>query len=170
MTIKQFVPTEFCLKCQGCCRFKEADSVWSPCLMDEEIMDLIDKEGIPAASLSIERRLQLVTHAEKEGFFCPFLKTEDNKCQIYISRPFECQLYPFLLSLRNKRVLLTVDLNCPYIKDKLNTPEFKEFTDYLAKYLNSSICLNTLKENPQILQAYEEVLDVVELQWDNDSK
>jgi Fe-S-cluster containining protein len=170
MKIKQFVPAEACLKCHGCCRFKEANSVWSPCLLDEEALDLIDKEGVPAAALSIERRLQLVTSPGKEGFFCPFLKIEENKCQIYAMRPFECQLYPFLLSLRNKQVLLTVDLNCPYTKDKLNTPEFKEFTDCLAKYLNSSVCLNILKENYQILQAYEEVLDVVELQWNNDSK
>ena len=170
MKLKQFVPSEACLKCQGCCRFKEEDSVWSPCLLDEEVLDLIDKEGIPPAALSMERRLQLVSSSGKEGFFCPFLKIDGNECRIYASRPFECQLYPFLLSLRNKQVLLTVDLNCPYIKDKLNTSEFKEYTDYLAKYLNSPACLKTLKENPQILQAYEEVLDVVELQLDNDSK
>jgi len=170
MKIKQFVPSEACLKCQGCCRFKEADSVWSPCLLDEEVLDLIDKEGIPAAALSIERRLQLVPHLGKEGFFCPFLKAEDNKCQIYTLRPFECQLYPFLISLRNKKVLLTVDLNCPYIRDKANTPEFREYTDYLVKYLNSPESISILKDNPQVLQAYEEVLDVVELQWDNDLK
>jgi hypothetical protein len=170
MIIKQFVPSSACLKCQGCCRFKEANSVWSPCLLDEEVLDLIDKEGIPAAALSIERRLQLVSYPGKEGFFCPFLKVEDNKCQIYALRPFECQLYPFLISLRNKKVLLTVDLNCPYIKDKINTPEFKEYTNYLVKYLNSLESLNVLKDNPQVLQAYEEVLDVVELQWDNDLK
>ena len=163
--IKQFVPSEVCLKCLGCCRFKETDSVWSPCLLDEEVLNLIDKEGIPAASLSIDRILQLVPNPNGEGFFCPFLKIEDNKCQIYAMRPLECQLYPFLISLRHKKVLLTVDLNCPYVKDKLNTPEFKEYTDYLAAYLNSPAQLRILKENPQILQAYEDVLDVVELEW-----
>jgi len=163
--IRQFVPSEVCLKCLGCCRFKEADSVWSPCLLDEEVLNLIDKKGIPAASLSIDRMLQLVPNPNGEGFFCPFLKIEDNKCQIYAMRPLECQLYPFLISLRHKKVLLTVDLNCPYVKDKLNTPEFKEYTDYLAAYLNSPAQLRILKENPQILQAYEDVLDVVELEW-----
>ena len=170
MNIKQFVPTEACLKCFGCCRFKEADSVWSPCLLDEEAMELIDKEGVPPAAISLERRLQLISIPGKEGFFCPFLKAEDNKCQIYAMRPFECQLYPFLLSLRNNKVLLTVDLNCPYLKDKLNTSEFKEYTDYLTGYLNSPDCLSILKENPQALQAYEEVLDVAELQWGYDPK
>lgn len=170
MIIKQFVPDEFCLKCQGCCRFKEADSVWSPCLLDEEALDLIDRKGIPAVSISINRRLQLIPGPDERGFFCPLLKIEDNKCQIYAIRPFECQLYPFLLNLRNKKALLTVDLNCPYVKDKLNTPEFKEYTDYLATYLNSPSQLRILKDNPQILQAYEDVLDVVELECENGLK
>jgi hypothetical protein len=72
--------------------------------------------------------------------------------------------------LRNKKVLLTVDLNCPYIRDKANTHEFREYTEYLVKYLNSPESISILKDNPQVLQAYEEVLDVVELQWDNDLK
>ena len=161
--IKQFIPSQVCLKCQGCCRFKEENSVWSPCLLDEEILSLIDKKGIPAAALSIDHRLKLVPSPSQEGFLCPFLGRADNKCQIYHMRPLECQLYPFLLSMRNKKVLLTVDLNCPYAREKINTAEFKEYTVYLAKYMNSSKQLGMLKDNPQILTAYEDVLDVVEL-------
>jgi hypothetical protein len=168
--IKQFVPEDVCLKCQGCCRFRDADSVWSPCLLDEEIINLIDKEGIPAASLSIDRKLQLVPNPSKEGFLCPFLSGLDNKCKIYNLRPFECQLYPFLLTLRGKRALLTVDLNCPYINKNLNTPEFKEYAKYLTEYLNSPLLVRMLKENPQILQAYDDVQEVVELQQEDDSK
>jgi len=161
--IRQFVPSQVCLKCSGCCRFKDADSVWSPCLLEEEIISLIDKEGIPAASLSMDRKLCLVPDEGKECFLCPFFNPGENKCQIYNMRPFECQLYPFLLCLRNKKVLLTVDLNCPYIKEKINTAEFKEYAAYLTEYLNSSKQLLMLKENPQILAAYEGVLDIVEL-------
>ncbi|MCX5707207.1 MAG: YkgJ family cysteine cluster protein [Candidatus Omnitrophica bacterium] len=162
--IKQLVPSDVCLKCQGCCRFKDADSVWSPCLLDEEILDLIDKEGIPAAALSINRRLQLVPNSKGEDFLCPFLNIEENKCKIYSTRPLECQLYPFLITLRDKKVLLTVDLNCPYVKEKLNTPEFKAYLGYLTDYFNSPTQLELLKDNPQIIQAYDDVLDVVELQ------
>ena len=131
---------------------------------------MIDKEGIPAASLSIDRKLKLVPNPSKDGFLCPFLSGLDNKCKIYNLRPFECQLYPFLLTLRGKRALLTVDLNCPYINKNLNTPEFKEYAKYLTEYLNSPILVRMLKENPQILQAYDDVQEVVELQQENDSK
>lgn len=162
--IKQFVPQEVCLKCQGCCRFREENSVWSPCLLEEEIESLIDRADIPAASLRMDKRLQLVKNPGADGFRCPFLGREDNKCKIYDFRPFECQIYPFLISVRNKKVLLTVDLNCPYIQEKLNTPEFREYLDYLTNFLNSPKQLKLLKENPQIIQAYEEVLDVAELE------
>ncbi len=161
--IKQFVPQEFCLKCLGCCRFSQADSVWPPCLLDEEMLELADREGIPAVSLSLSKRIIPVPLKDKEGFICPLLNIENNKCRMYDFRPFECQLYPFLLSMRDKKILLTIDLNCPYIKEKLNSEEFKEYLEYLVNFLNSAKQIKILKDNPQVLQAYEEVLDVMEL-------
>lgn len=161
--IKQFVPQEFCLKCRGCCRFKEANSVWSPCLLDEEIQVLLDKKGIPAASISIERRIQPVVNPHGADFICPFLETQNNHCQIYGFRPFECQLYPFLINLRKGKVLLTVDLNCPYVYEQINSPEAKDYIVYLTEHLNSGPRRKMLKDNPQIIQAYEEVREVAEL-------
>jgi len=160
--IKQFVPQEYCLKCKGCCRFKEADSAWSPCLLDEEIQDLLDK-NIPAVYISGTRKIMPVSNPKEEGFVCPFLGMQDNKCRIYELRPFECQLYPFLINLRNKKVILSVDLNCPYIYEKTGTREFKDYLDHLGAYLNSPKQLKVLKDNPQIIQAYEEVSEAVEL-------
>lgn len=168
--IKQFVPQEYCLKCQGCCRFKEDNSVWSPCLLDEEIIGLIDKEGVPAASITVDRRLQPVPNPDGVGFICPFLGTKDNKCKIYSLRPFECQLYPFLINLRKGKVLLTVDLNCPYVYEKINTQETKDYIVYLAGYLNSPKMIKMLKDNPQIIQAYEEVREVAELNFPDETK
>ncbi len=161
--IRQFVPQEFCLKCRGCCRFREADSVWSPCLLDEEIQDLLGKPGVPAASISIDRRIQLIANPEGTDFICPFLGLADNCCKIYAARPFECQLYPFLLNLRKGKVLLTVDLNCPYVYERINSQEAKEYIAYLTGYLNSRPLKTMLKDNPQIIQAYEEVREVAEL-------
>lgn len=160
--IKQFIPPDVCLKCQGCCRFSQANSVWLPCLLEEEIQDLLDR-NIPPAFMSADRRICPVTNPSGEGFICAFLNTQDNRCKIYDFRPFECQLYPFMISFRNKRVLLTVDLNCPYVKENLNTKEFKEYTNYLTNFLNSPKQRAILKNNPQIIQAYEEVLDIIEL-------
>lgn len=166
--IKQFVPQEVCLKCRGCCRFKEMDSVWAPCLLEQEIQDLLDKK-IPPAAISIDRRIMPLPNPKGEGFICTFLNSEDNKCRIYDFRPFECQLYPFLITLRDKKVFLTVDLNCPYIKTKINSQEFKDYLNYLTAYLNEPARLALLKDNPHIIQAYEEVLDVMELNLPDES-
>ena len=168
--IKQFVPREVCLKCQGCCRFKEANSVWSPCLLDIEIQDLVDREGVPAVSISLDRRIQLVTNPKGDGFICPLLNSADNRCQIYNLRPFECQLYPFLINLRKDRLLLTVDLNCPYVAEKINSQDAKDYIVYLSNFLNSPEQLEMIKENPQIIQAYEEVREVVELKLPHEIK
>jgi Fe-S-cluster containining protein len=168
--IKQFVPQEFCLKCRGCCRFKESNSVWSPCLLDEEIQALLDKKGIPTALISIDRRIQPIANPSGADFLCPFLETQENKCQIYDFRPFECQLYPFLINLRKDKVLLTVDLNCPYVYEKINSQEAKDYIIYLTTYLNSKPLRSLLEDNPQIIQAYEEVREVAELNLPHEIK
>jgi uncharacterized protein len=168
--IKQFVPESACLKCHGCCRFKEAESVWLPCLLDEEALELADKKGIPPVCISIDKKIQPIPHPEGEGFICAFLGCEDNKCKIYHLRPFECQLYPFLINLRNKKVLLTVDLNCPYIAKNLNSKELREYTDHLASFLNSPAQIRILKDNPQLLQAYEEAAEIIELKLTDEVK
>ena len=162
--IKQFVPREYCLKCQGCCRFSQMNSVWLPCLLDEEIQELLDKKNIPPATLTKEKRILPVPNPQgQEGFVCAFFNTPENKCRIYNFRPFECQLYPFLLNLRQKKVILTVDLNCPYVRENLNSSAFKEYSEYLAAHLNSPAQIKILKSNPQILAAYEEVAEIIEL-------
>ena len=105
--IKQFVPQEYCLKCQGCCRFREQDSVWLPCLMDEEIQGLLE-QNIPPAAISMARKIQPEAHPKGDGFICAFFDLDINKCKVYNLRPFECQLYPFLINLRGKKIILTV--------------------------------------------------------------
>ena len=138
--------------------------------MDEEVQELADKEGVPAASISIDGRLQPIANPDGEGFICPFLGSADNQCRIYNLRPFECQLYPFLINLRKEKVLLTVDLNCPYVYEKIDTPLAKEYIIYLTAYLNSPKMLKVLKDNPQIIQAYEEVREIAELGLPHETK
>ena len=168
--IKQFVGQEFCLKCLGCCRFSKINSVWSPCLLDVESQELLDKKGIPAVSISADRRIQPIPIPEAEGFVCPLLDRLDNKCKIYSLHPFECQLYPFLINLRKDKVLLTVDLNCPYAASKIDSQEAKDYIIYLSNFLNSPEQLEMLNDNPQIIQAYEEVREVAELNLPHETK
>jgi uncharacterized protein YpiB (UPF0302 family) len=67
-------------------------------------------------------------------------------------------------------VLLTVDLNCPYVYEKINSQEAKDYIIYLTNYLNSPQVLKILKDNPQIIQAYEEVREVAEINLPHETK
>ena len=162
--IKQFIPKDYCLRCKGCCRFKEEDSVWAPCLLDVEMQELVDKKDIPAVSISADKRIHPVFNSEEDSYLCPFFNPGNHRCRIYEFRPFECQLYPFLLNLREaRRAVLTVDLNCPYVKEKIGNAEFKAYTDYLTAFLNSPKQIKLLRENPHLVQAYEDVAEIIEL-------
>lgn len=146
--LQQFIPEDFCLACKGCCRFVQQNSVWLPRLLEEEK----NKIG----------RIDVVANPREENFICGFLNKEDNKCKIYHTRPFECQLYPFVLDRKGNNIFLAVDLNCAFVKEGWKNQEFKEYAQRLIELIKSPGCLNILKNNPQIIQEYTGVLDVAQ--------
>jgi Fe-S-cluster containining protein len=149
--IKQFIPEEICLKCQGCCRFAEERSAWSVKVSGSEKRRFRLKDNFIPLSRA------------KEGFICSFFLPKENKCKIYPRRPFECRLYPFLINTEGGKVFLAVDLNCPFAKKDLNKPEFKKYAEYLSCILSKSPYAAMLKNNPQLIQQYEGVLNLAEL-------
>lgn len=162
--IKQFIPKEYCLGCQGCCRFQEPDSVWLPCLLDSEIQGLY-KKGIVPLAVSSSKRIRPIPSTTEDNFVCAFLTPKDNKCKIYPLRPFECQLYPFLINRKEDKVFLGLDLKCPFVQERLKSRQFKEYVKDLASALNSPSLKGLLKNNPQIIQAYPEALNLKELKF-----
>lgn len=157
--IKQFVPEEVCLKCQGCCRFKEAVGVWLPGVLNEE-EDTLKKNSLPCSQ---DKKIAPV-FSEKEGiFFCPLLNRKENKCAIYSERFFDCQLYPFVITRKQEKVYLAVDLNCVFIKNNFKSTVFERYVEYLLGLLHSRVYQNILRNNPQITQIYPEVTDIKEL-------
>ncbi len=160
--IKQVVPQEVCLECQGCCRFQKIDSVWSPCLLDEEIQDLLDKK-IPPAGISSNKKPLLIPNAQGTGFICPFFDAKDNKCKIYGFRPFECQLYPFLINRKEEKFFLAVDLKCPFVQENLESQKVKAYVQYLTNFFNSPRSIKILRDNSRVVQIYAGVLNLAEL-------
>lgn len=139
--IKQLIPSEFCLECDGCCRFQSGDSVWFPRLLKKERVVLKYKNSA-----------------------CSNLGA-GNKCKIYKKRPFDCALYPFLINrdTASGKVFLSVHLSCPFVARNMKNEDFKEYTAYLAAFMKSWDFLKMLKNNPQIIQSYTEILNLVEL-------
>jgi Fe-S-cluster containining protein len=151
--LKQLTAKEYCLNCQGCCRFATQESVWQPHLLEEEI----------AAIAPFSKKLEVVKDPEGGAYLCQFLNQKDNKCKIYTIRPFECRLYPFLLNRRGKKVYVSVDLKCPYIREGAALDAYKNYVSCLSEFFAQPAVIETIKKNPQIIQSYEEVLDIAEL-------
>lgn len=170
--IRQFVPSEFCLdECRGCCRFSHKKSIWSPGVLNEEIQ-LFLEDNISSLIICENKKIRLIRRGNI--FICPFLNLQDNKCKIYPFRPFECQMYPFLINRRKEKIFLAVDLGCAFIKKNLprttvvrglHTQEFKKYVRYLDEFFNNASELDRLRNNPQIVQTYEDALDLSELKF-----
>lgn len=160
--IRQLIPEEFCLKCRGCCRFAQTDSVWSPNLSEEDVEGLL-KIRVPPFFMLDNKKIRLLYNREQDNFICSLLDQENNKCRVYAFRPLECRLYPFLLNRRKGKVFLALDLRCPFARKEQKTKVFKEYLRYLTGFLNSPGQLKVLKNSPQLIQNYDQATDLAEI-------
>ncbi len=153
--IKQFVPSEVCLSCQGCCRFREEHSPWAPRLFACDIQVLLE-QGIPPSLITEEKTIRLLPFvpAQQEGFICPFLECKENTCKVYAFRPLECQLYPFLLHREDKGLYLALDAQCPYAQQKKESEELKHFAGQLIALLRDTPFKEIIAENFQHIPHY----------------
>jgi uncharacterized cysteine cluster protein YcgN (CxxCxxCC family) len=129
--LKQLITQEFCLKCQGCCRFKEADSIWQPS--------------------SIEKLTPY-----RDFYICPELEVETNRCKIYERRPLDCQLYPFLLHRQNGAIFLALDKKCPAVEKRTEDGDFKKYIQYLIDFLNQPDIKNVIRVYSRLINDYQE--------------
>lgn len=171
--IRKFVDSSFCLeRCRCCCKFSEPESPWSPCFLKEELAALNEKGVVPPL-LEKSKKIRLKALSEKEDsslpghigqiYVCPFLDAQNSRCAIYSGRPLECRIYPFLINRRADKVFLSVDLGCPFVKDKTESEEFKKHLLYLYKFFNAPKQVKLLKSNPQVIQSYSDARDLMEL-------
>ncbi|MFH2144525.1 MAG: YkgJ family cysteine cluster protein [Candidatus Omnitrophota bacterium] len=140
LSLKQFVSSEFCLNCRGCCIFK--NDLWRPHLLDEERQILAKNE--------------VQTGKEGESLVCEFLIRKEHKCRIYGKHPLECRLYPFLLvSTDNNACGLAAHLACLYVQNRLDTDEFNRYVAYLTdEWAKDAGVLKILKEQKRIFRSY----------------
>lgn len=150
--IRQFIPQDFCLNCKGCCRFSEKESIWQPLLLNEEVK-VITKDNTGGQE-AVSPSYRIKSLPLEDYYICSFLDAENNHCKIYRMRPFECRLYPFLINKAGNATYLSVDLRCPFITDKLEKKEFKEYINYLISFLSLPVVAFTIKQNPHTFADY----------------
>ena len=152
LEIRQFVPQSRCLNCKMCCRFTDSNSPWQPVVLKDEVNDVLQDSLYHDALLPSGR---IKTAAYNQGFLCLFFDLKNNRCRIYGDRPFECRLYPFLINKQSNRIYLSVDSNCPFIAEKLTSDEFRDYLEYLKRFLTLPDNFRKIKENFDIFAEYK---------------
>ncbi len=113
MDIPLAVTSQECLACRGCCRFHAPDDAWSPRLTAEDAALLLKAQPDGGWQGGGGR---LALKACQSGHACPFLEEGSGKCGVYDDRPFECRLYPFLLSREDTGFRVYAHTSCPAIQ------------------------------------------------------
>lgn len=169
----QLVPQKICLSCRGCCRFKEASSLWRPKMAPSEIQAGINKKAFTEA---IGKDGYIKTAKEQGQDRCTFLDLGTNKCGVYTGRPFECRLYPFLLTRspspspsekekengENGRVAVSVHWSCPYVQQSRYSAEFENYLTVVMAYFSDAEVARFLRDNPALAGDYSEYRDEIE--------
>ena len=88
------------------------------------------------------------------SIFADFLIREDNTCGIYTKRPFECSLYPFILSQTPDAVKVYVHLSCPYVQDHLSRAGFDAYVAYLKEFFRREDIREFLSRNKAMFHDY----------------
>lgn len=166
IAIRQLIPSDVCLSCDGCCRFARNPSVWSPVFLFEEIRELTQKDIVPSrvfshAEGSGRHAARIDLEACADHFMCPCFDAQEAKCRIYLHRPLDCQLYPFLLARHEGEAVLAVDTKCPYIRGHLADACTREYIVYLKEFFFSQGFKDIAGREPRIFQEYPSDYDVV---------
>lgn len=156
MKLKQIIPQEYCLKCEGCCHFIDEKSQWIPQITDSEALEAV-KKGVPAGvfSKTDKNNHHLAVIKKNDATICDFLSLETNKCQVYSARPFDCQIYPFILDKRAGKIVLGLHLLCPFVKENFRKKEFQEYLKYFKEFINKKATLYFIKKNAFLVGHYE---------------
>ena len=161
--VEQIVPSSVCAACDVCCRFPESESALRPYFTQEEIQAAIAAGVSPDAFPDhAGTKIRVVPYGE--GFICPAFNPLTGQCGIYDSRPLDCRLYPVAVmwDRGHEKVVMGWDAKCPFIAEKLETPESHAYVERTARLLETDGVARTFLEHPQLIGAFQE--DVLILQ------
>jgi Fe-S-cluster containining protein len=157
MLVEQIVPSRVCASCDVCCRFPEFDSALRPYFTREEIQAAI-AAGVPAEAFPdvAGTKIRLVPH--EAGFICPAFNPGTGQCGIYYHRPLDCRLYPVAVmwDRSHDQVVMGWDAKCPFMIDKLNSPESHAYVERTASMLETDRIARTFETNPLLVGAFQD--------------
>lgn len=144
IVLNQIIPSNYCLSCKGCCRFKESVSPWRPKVYLHE-KELLGNTSVSSDVLDEKRCIKTKTIDGEH--FCSLLNEKTNKCTAYAVRPLECGLYPFIFVKKEGEMFLAVHLACPFVQENKDTQEFKEYGRALESFFAQKHVKDFLKKS-----------------------
>jgi len=170
--LKQIVPSNVCLQCEGCCRFESDTTEWRPLVCQEERVRAVNEEltDVPLSARTIDARGYLhATRCTDTCFPCQYFSMKDYSCVVYGRRPFECALYPFVFYRKGEERWLSVHLPCPYVRDRIHTDEFQGHVRFMREWLSGPGVQQFLRRNPSLFHEYlgfeHELEHVCPVEW-----
>lgn len=153
--VPQLVPETWCLKCKVCCRFPDTEGVQTPAWSPLEAVWAKKSGGRESwfkGSPDVPS-LRPVLKPCGHGYLCPAFNPETSECRIYAVRPLDCRIYPFVLvkDPAGTRVVLAMDMKCPYLQERGSDPETLAYSAELSRYLQRPEASAYVKMNPEIV-------------------
>ena len=163
-SLYQIVPSEECYSCDVCCRFLEEDSPLAPIFTSEEQAHL-NSHGVDLSLFESQedgKSSQVNLKPYQDYFICPFFETETSKCSIYTYRPLDCQLYPFAIMYNEdkSRVLLGVDMLCPYSEAYFETDVFQNHLQSIIDYVESDDVRKIIETHWSLIGEHQDTVRV----------
>jgi len=155
-----FVSSEYCLACRGCCRFTSVDSPWRPRIGAGEDFDWLTPEA---------RDDQGYVKADQtaQGIVCRLLDPVGHLCRVYARRPFECRMYPVILTRADGQWRVYLHLSCPYVQEHYGSEACRRYIQALKDYFQGPGVRAFLRRNSDLAGDYagaeEELVEVLRL-------
>lgn len=152
----QVTTKAFCLACKGCCRFDSEQSIWRPkvATCEQIFVDLRE---------NLDEDHYVKADSTEHCIKCRFLNLENNHCSVYLMRPAECVMYPFLLLHKGSSVVLGVHLSCPYVQEEMHNPSFQEKIKDVKEFCLDGGFLSYVEENPEMVSDYSQYMNEIKI-------
>ena len=120
--IPQIVTSQDCQACRVCCFFNDPGGDWPPRLTPEDAAALLKCAPQGAWRDGCDR----IALKDVGGVhYCSLLDEKGYSCQVYASRPFECRLYPFVISREKNGFKVYAHLSCPVVGQAQADPRWE---------------------------------------------
>ena len=112
------IRSEDCFACGQCCHFDPDFADWMPLLTDDQRRQV--EAAFPDEEIGFERRGGMWRiggrlRPDRGRLVCPLLELATSRCRAYGLGIFDCDTWPFEVTRRDGRLLLTVTPACPVV-------------------------------------------------------